>query len=317
VRLFDLDNLTSLATFSLGQLESSSPRSISETYGEWMLGLLSDEEMRLLRRLRAHPAVRPFAEIASVDIGMVTGANDFFVVDQETLERFELASIASPMLAKSNLIKGITYTLRDHEANREAGRAVFFLAFPARALAELPAPMAAYIGSGEARKLQERYKCRIRTPWYVVPYTWSAEMALLKRCHLFPRLIVNELRARSTDTAYRIRLHDHSAGRAGDLAFSFLNSLTFLSAELGGRHYGGGVLELVPSEIEKLLIPLRSVDGQLFAHVDAMIRQRVPLTNLLDLTDRIILGQGLSLTEQEISILRSAHQRLMKRRLRT
>jgi len=32
--------------------------------------------------------------------------------------------------------------------------------------------------------------------------------------------------------------------------------LTALSAELEGRHYGGGVLELVPSEIERLLVPL-------------------------------------------------------------
>ncbi|HEX7734447.1 MAG TPA: N-6 DNA methylase [Ktedonobacteraceae bacterium] len=318
MRLVELDNLASLATFSLDQLEHSALHGFSETAGKWMLGLLSEEETRLLHRLRAYPAVRPFVEIARVDIGMVTGANSFFVVDQETLERFELASIASPMLAKSDLVRGITYTLNDHEANRQAGKAVFFLAFPARTLAELPAPMADYISSGEAQKLQERYKCRIRAPWYVVPYTWTAEMALLKRCHHFPRLIVNELGARSTDTAYRVRLHPHNATRARDLAFSFLNSLTFLCAELGGRHYGGGVLELVPSEIEKLLIPLRPVENQLFARVDTLIRQRVPLTELLTFTDPLILGHdGLGLTNAEIQIIRNAHQRLLKRRLRT
>ncbi len=40
--------------------------------------------------------------------------------------------------------------------------------------------------------------------------------------------------------------------------FGFLNGLTALTAELEGRHYGGGVLELVPSEIEKLLVPVPS-----------------------------------------------------------
>src|SRR6185437_5935429 len=140
--------------------------------------------------------------------------------------RFELASIASPMLAKSDLIKGITYTQSDHEANLAAEKAVFFLQFPARARTELPARMAAYISSGEAQQLHQRYKCRIRQPWYVVPYVWTAEMALLKRCHLFPRLVVNELGAHSTDTAYRVRLPAANAGRARDLAFSFLNSLT-------------------------------------------------------------------------------------------
>ena len=207
------------------------------------------------------------------------------------------------MLAKSELIKGITYTSSDHEANREAGKAVFFLSFPAHTLATLPAPMAMYIRSGEARQLQERYKCRIRSPWYVVPYVWTSEIALLKRCHLFPRLIVNELGAHSTDTAYRIRLHPNYAGRARDLTFSFLNSLTFLCAELGGRHYAGGVLELVPSEIEKLLIPLQTVEEHTFAHIDSMIRERATLDELLAVTDPLILGQGLGLTPQEIQAI--------------
>jgi hypothetical protein len=38
-----------------------------------------------------------------------------------------------------------------------------------------------------------------------------------------------------------------------------VNSLTALTAELEGRHYGGGVLELVPSEIEKLAVVHSSV----------------------------------------------------------
>jgi hypothetical protein len=281
-----------------------------------MLGLLSPEEAALLNRLRGHRAVQPFVELASVDIGVVTGANDFFVVNQQTLERFELAAVASPMLAKSDLMKGIIYTRSDHEANREAGKAVFLLQFPPRALADLPASMAAYIREGEAQELHRRYKCRIRSPWYVVPYIWASELSLLKRCHLFPRLIVNELGAHSTDTAYRIRLHAATGERARDLAFSFLNSLTFLCAELGGRHYGGGVLELVPSEIEKLLIPLQSVDEQTFARVDSMIRRRASLDELLAVTDPLILGLGLGLTRQEIQTLQNAQRRLLKRRLR-
>lgn len=316
IRLLEFDTLASLAKLDVEQLESSSLRSISETQGEWMLGLLTTPEARLLADLQTHPLVRPFASIARVDIGIVTGANDFFVVNRETLERFELASIAAPMLAKSELIKGIVYTQSDHEANQEAGKAVFFLKFPARELAALSTPMAAYISSGEARQLHARYKCRIREPWYVVPYVWTAEMALLKRCHLYPRLVVNDLGAHSTDTAYRVRLHASTVGRGRDLAASFLNSLTFLCAELGGRHYAGGVLELVPSEIEKLLIPLQAVADPIFARLDAMIRARVSLDELLAFTDPLILGQGLGLTPQDIQLIQSAHRRLLKRRLR-
>lgn len=316
IRLLDLDNLASLAGLELDQILDGEAQRISETQGEWMLGLLSRAEQSLLNTLRNHPAVRPFVSIASVDIGIVTGANDFFVVNSETLERFGFASIATPMLAKSDLIKGIIYTRQDHEANREEGKAVFFLKFPTCDLAELSALMTTYISSGETRQLHTRYKCRIREPWYVVPYIWTAEMALLKRCHLFPRLVVNELAAHSTDTAYRVRLHADYAGRTRDFAVSFLNSLTFLCAELGGRHYGGGVLELVPSEIEKLLIPLQPITESAFAHIDAMIRARATLDELLNFTDPLILGQGLGLSPAAIQTIQTAHRRLLKRRLR-
>lgn len=74
---------------------------------------------------------------------------------------------------------------------------------------------------------------------------------MLKRCHDAPRLILNEAKAYTTDTAYRIRsLQQPAEG----IVSAFVNPLTALSAELEGRTYGGGVLELVPSEIEKLII---------------------------------------------------------------
>ena len=38
------------------------------------------------------------------------------------------------------------------------------------------------------------------------------------------------------------------------LAYCFINPLTAIFAELEGRSYGGGVMELVPSEIRKLII---------------------------------------------------------------
>lgn len=315
VRICDLDSVAELSALFADQQGAPPPR-LNDTHGEWMLGLLSDEEIALMRALQARRTVLPFATIASADIGIVTGANSFFVVDEDTLARFGLESIATPMLAKSELIKGITYTSLDHLMNAQSGKPVYFLAFPSRALADLPPGMAAYIGMGEAQRLHERYKCRIRDPWYVVPYTWTTEMALLKRCHLFPRLVVNELRAHSTDTAYRVRLQPGYEARAKDLACSFLNSLTFLCAELGGRHYGGGVLELVPSEIERLLIPLQTVDDGTFARVDAMIRGNATLDELLDFTDPLILGRGLHLSAEEIQVVRAAHRRLLKRRLR-
>jgi adenine-specific DNA methylase len=316
IRIVDFDTLDALRVIDLDEIDHIAQQKIENTEGEWMFGLLADEEASLMKEIKARKDVFPFKIIANVDIGIVTGANDFFVVDRFTLRNFRLDAIAVPMLAKSDLIKGIIYTTRDHEENAQAGKAVYLLNFPADALSDLPRSMVDYIHFGESQKLQERYKCRIRDPWYTVPYVWASEMSLLKRCHLFPRLVVNEFGAYSTDTAYRIRLEPGYKGKAKDFAFSFLNSLTFLCAELGGRHYAGGVLELVPSEIEKLLIPLISVDEDVFQHVDSMIRSNASLDELLDFTDPIILGKGLGLTQQDMCTLRNAHKRMLNRRLR-
>jgi len=108
-----------------------------------------------------------------------------------------------------------------------------------------------YIKRGEKEPLHTRYKCRIRKPWYSVPSVYAPEIGLLKRSHDTPRLILNRYGAYTTDTAYRVRARE---GSAEQLVYGFLTCLTALSAELEGRHYGGGVLELVPSEIERLLV---------------------------------------------------------------
>jgi adenine-specific DNA-methyltransferase len=93
---------------------------------------------------------------------------------------------------------------------------------------------------------------------------------MLKRCHHYPRLVLNQAEALTTDTAYRIVPKDITGSK---LVGCFVNSLTALTAELEGRHYGGGVLELVPSEIERLLIPLpSSVHKSLVRNLDEQVR---------------------------------------------
>jgi adenine-specific DNA-methyltransferase len=316
LRIVDVENISDLHQLDLNELAHISDRVPFQTNGHWMYALLSPEEQALINYLRLDRRVLPFASVAEVDIGIVTGANNFFVVDEETLERYDLRAISAPMLAKSDLIQGITYTSQDHERNVSSGRSVYFLEFPESPLEELPPLMADYIKRGQEQELHTRYKCRIRTPWYVVPYVWVSELALLKRAHRYPRLVINKLGAYSTDTAYRIRMLPPYIDRAQDLAFSFLNSLTFLTAELEGRHYGGGVLELVPSEVEELLIPLVSTDEATLTQVDQMIRDEVSLEKLVGFTDPIILGEGLGLSPSNIKAIQQAHHRLLKRRLR-
>lgn len=278
--------------------------------GKWTRALLNHGERQLLDMLCDRPDVHLFDEIAEVNVGIVTGANKFFLVDEETVERYKLQEFAHPMFGRSEHCPGIIYDEQQHLANAEKGKPTNFIWFK-EALLKPSKSVREYIEWGEGQELHTRFKCRIRKPWYSVPSVYSTEIGMLKRSHDTPRLIHNRLDAFTTDTAYRIRSKTVSPET---LIYCFLNSLTALSAELEGRHYGGGVLELVPSEIEKLLLPIPGKILPELSKLDALVR-KLSAVEVLELQNEVVLG-GLGLSKAQQGDLLSAWLRLKNRRQR-
>jgi len=278
--------------------------------GKWTRALLDVEARLLLDELEQHPDVKLFDDVARVDVGIVTGANKFFLVDDDTVRRYGLERYAHPMFGRSDHCPGLIYDTEQHERNAGSGKPTNFLLFD-ETYSKMSAATRRYIALGEEEKLHTRYKCRIRTPWYKVPSVYSTEVGMLKRAHDTPRLILNDAGAYTTDTAYRIRTHGTPANR---LVGSFLNPLTALSAELEGRHYGGGVLELVPSEIERLLLPLPAAVDLDLASLDEDVRSN-PMEAVLERqADRILGALGVSKARQSATL--ASWRRLRDRRHR-
>jgi len=278
--------------------------------GKWTRALLTESELGLLDDLCEHPDVHRFDDIAKVDVGIVTGANKFFLVGDETVERFGLQKFAHPMFGRSEHCPGVIYDECQHEKNASKGNPTNFI-WLKDVESILSESVLEYIQLGESQKLHTRYKCRIRKPWYTVPSVYSTKVGMLKRAHDTPRLIFNQLEALTTDTAYRISTTEHSPEK---LIYCFLNALTALSAELEGRHYGGGVLELVPSEIEKLLVPVPSTIKPEIRKLDTLVRQSNVGTVLEQQNQKVLGAIGLSKTGQDQ--LLSAWLRLKNRRQR-
>ena len=289
----------------------STPKSINgkTISGKWTRALLGSDALRLLDEVTENPNIHNFKDIASVDVGIVTGANDYFLVSDEVVEKFQLSKWAHPMFGRSEHCPGIIYDEKQHKTNVERGKPTNFIWFPKEMDSEEPIAKT-YITYGEMQNLQTRYKCRAREPWYSVPSVYSTEIGMLKRAHNIPRLILNKLDAFTTDTAYRIKSHIPAKTLVG----SFINSLTALSAEVEGRHYGGGVLELVPSEIEHLLIPLSGETNNDLRNLDTAIKTQ-PTHQLLERQDRKMLS-SLGLSNQKQDLLRSSWKKLHDRRQR-
>lgn len=281
--------------------------------GKWMSLMLSKQERDALDEVRSSRATRRFVDVADVDVGIVTGANKFFLVTDEVVEQFGLSRWAKPMFGRSEHARGLIYDDASHAENREQGLPTNFLDFGQANFEGLPAKVREYIRLGEAEQLHTRYKCRIRKPWYGVPSVWAAPIGMLKRSHDFPRLILNESAALTTDTAYRITPRpDVEPAR---LVFSFINSATMLSAELEGRHYGGGVLELVPSEIERLLIVLPEMDSNPLVKLDKEFRSGTSFDSILEKQDGVVL-KAMGVSGAQRSRVFNAWSRLRSRRQR-
>jgi adenine-specific DNA methylase len=266
--------------------------------------------MSLLDDVSKQRGVHQFQNIAQVDVGIVTGANKFFLVPDAVVHEYELHRWAHPMFGRSEHCPGVIYDERQHRENAADGTPTNFLWFD-NLSHRLPTRAREYIDEGEHQKLHTRYKCRIRKPWYVVPSVYSTDVGLLKRSHDTPKLILNKMGAYTTDTAYRIK---SKGGRADRLVYCFLNPLTALSAELEGRFYGGGVLELVPSEIEKLVIPIPTAIQVDLRRLDQDVRH-ISITEILLHQGALVLG-SLGISDRDTAMLLGAWDRLRNRRQR-
>ncbi len=291
----------------------NAPQSINgkTVQGKWTRALLDQETRSLFDELSQHDVVHRFEEIAKVDVGIVTGANKFFLVPDAVVKDYRLDKWAHPMFGRSEHCPGVIYDEQQHAVNAAKGNPTNFLWFLDNEN-KVDAAAEAYIKLGEEQNLHTRYKCRVRSPWYTVPSVYSTEIGMLKRAHDTPRLILNRIGAYTTDTAYRIRTRGVAAEK---LVGCFINPLTALSAELEGRHYGGGVLELIPSEIERLMIPLPEEINIDLIDLDSAIRS-LPTDQVLAYQGKTILGaMGLSSVQQECVL--NGWRKLKNRRHRT
>jgi adenine-specific DNA-methyltransferase len=98
-----------------------------------------------------------------------------------------------------------------------------------------------------------------------------------------------------------------------NLVFSFYNSLTFCLAELEGRFYGGGVLELIPSEFKNLKIPFIKVTKKQFEKLDEMFRTKNSIEDILNYTDPIVLKGIDKTTVKKLKKIRAV---LLSRRIK-
>lgn len=312
IRTIELTDTDDLARFSGERLAGNHANDMDHSSEKWTQYYLDSAELHLLRAFRKDPRLTPASKVMSVDVGLVTGLNEFFVLTEEQATAAALMDHTQPIVTRSAHLSGIQFTQDDLAANTSQQRPARLLSLPDVPLGQLPDAVQNYILAGEKQGAHQGYKCRIRKHWYVVPSVWTPDAFMLRQVHSFPKMILNLTGATSTDTIHRVRFHTARPWQA--IIAAFLNSLTFAFAEITGRSYGGGVLELEPNEADSLPLPLLNAQELDFNLLDTLVK-RGDIESVLDITDQALLIRGLGLSQGDVTCLRTAWRRLRDRRI--
>ena len=278
---------------------------------KWTYYFLEKKELELLEKIKRNmPSISTYA---NVEVGITTGANNYFTVPESVVTLYNLKEYAKPMVGRSVQVNSLCFTKEDWQANAASGTKAYLLVFPSGVKENGDDSVKAYIQNGERVGINNGYKTGIRDEWYIIPSIKLSDALFLRRNNQYPKFVLNEAKAYTTDTMHRVFIKEGVNKRA--FVASYYNSLSFAFAEILGRNFGGGCLELMPSEVGGIYLPYRVENEALFSEIDRMLRQKKNADEILDYTDRIILHEGMGLSMEEVQTARSIWHKIMGRRL--
>lgn len=312
IRTIELESIEDIKSYEYGDFSDSELKPIDHSKEKWTQYFLHTDEILLLRDLRNDQRLTKMGDVINVDVGVVTGENRFFVLNEQQVREYHLRNYVQAIVSRSGHAGGIVFSKKDWQNNISKQYQTFLLNTPDKPFEKQSMAVKSYIRKGEVENVHKGYKCRIRKRWFVVPSIWNPHVFILRQVHGYSKLILNDAEATCTDTVHRGNFVDIKQKKK--ITAAFLNSLTFAFAEVSGRSYGGGVLTFEPSEIESLPIPLINAGKINFQEIDHLVREN-DIISVLNLNDELLLKQGLGLSINKIMMLRNIWEKLRDRRI--
>lgn len=295
----------------LGEALKRAPRARSQKPGlGGPLWKLSAKEEELWERVCATEGVSRLGELAKIQIGVVTGANSFFVRTASDAANLGKRVNSVPIVPRGAWLKGPRWT--DTSQRAASSKPSRLIVLPA-ARSRLSRAALDAIATGEAEKLHLRYHCAKRKPWYAQEDTEIPDILLPYMGSNPPRLVLNEARATCTNAIHRVSMLEGSEERQEALVAASWTTLYRLSAELVGRSYGGGVLKLEPSGAMALRFALPSRATLHLKELEEAVTEH-GAEKATSLADQRLLVEGLGVTKSELKLLRTAADRLRRQR---
>lgn len=296
---------------SLSEKVAHAPAKHSRNGMKWTALFLDETTFDALDEAEKAAGLAPLGTFAQVDVGIVTGRNSFFVISKEQQAELAASDYTVPIIGRTGALRTTNFDPSDF-CNYSEQYPSFLLDLTDVAYDSLPQSIKDYIKAGEQENIHRGYKCRIRKRWYDVPSIYVPNAFMFRQIHRYPLVVANNANATSTDTIHRVRVKPGIDVKL--LAAACFNSLTLAWAEVCGRSYGGGVLELEPGEAEELPVYYQddlAIDVEMVEH---LLREERPY-EALDHVDGVILKDRLGFDDLTISRVRNAWEQLRDRRI--
>ena len=306
----ELRDASELKELDVAKLKSPKKK-IDFKSNKWTFYFLEQEEIDFLERLQKSKVIKKIGHYAKVEVGITTGSNPFFTVPLSTVKEYELEKYAKPLVGRSVQVSSAIFTDDDWKKNREIEARTHLLTFPK--MQELKERAKEYIAYGESENIHKGYKCRIRDEWQIVPSLRISDALFIRRNNKYPKLIINQAKAYTTDTMHRVTVKEDINLEA--LTSSYYNSISLAFSEICGRSHGGGVLELMPNEVEEILLPYDENNDKLLPIIDKMIREKRDISKILEITNEKILKSNLGFSKEDIALADKIWKKLSTRRL--
>ena len=286
--------------------------------GTWKQGLIPTDAAQVWTKLLDSSSVHLLGDIARIRIGIVTGANSFFVLRPSQIKAHGLSRrYLRPIVQHASALGGLTITHRHIRRLARLDRACRLLVISSSCTSR---SVLAYVKGKLGQAASKSFKCRERNPWYSIRDRDLAppDAFLTYVNDSSPRLILNSADALSTNAIHRVWWR--TSARAKDhplISLSFITSLTGLAAEVWGRACGGGALKIEPGQAEKLPVALPEIDRGIIQVAFRESSRRLVSKDWLGaraLADSIVLEKGLGLSAKEIVLLQQSHDQLRNMR---
>ncbi|GAB17998.1 hypothetical protein GOEFS_044_00340 [Gordonia effusa NBRC 100432] len=317
--VYQVADAEDLATLSIAQHPEPQRWRPASKSAKWSGSMLSTSGAQVFESLTATTSFVSLSHWGRTKLGMVTGNNTYFALSPARVAELGLTSsdlipISPP---GSRHLRELTLTGSALDALGVDDRATWLFrpdGAPSRAARR-------YIAAGEATGVNTAYKCRVRAPWWRVPYLPPPDLFLTYMNADTPRLCTNRHRAHHLNSVHGVYAADGLRRDAMDLLpLASLNSVTLLGAETIGRAYGGGLLKVEPSEAAQLPMPspdLLAAHRPELSHIRPAVVRALRARRLADavaLVDAVLLTDALSLDDAAVDTLRADHRHLSGRR---